>query len=231
MNGPHDMGGMHGFGPVVREENEPVFHEDWERTVFGMYRVVRLQGIINIDESRHGIERMPPAEYLASSYYERWLSSMERVLVEKGIVSQQELDARLALLHEQPDAPLPYREAPEIIQLLTAPVRQQDQYQREGPPPRFGVGDQIITRHDQPTGHTRLPRYVRGKRGTIHAARGCYIFPDTHAHGLGEQPQQMYTVWFAADELWGASAEGPQRVYIDLWESYLEPAPAAALTL
>jgi nitrile hydratase beta subunit len=225
MNGPHDMGGMHGFGPVIQEKDEPLWHADWEKTVFGMSRVMRVRGIINIDESRHGIERMPPPEYLAASYYERWLSSLERVLVEKGVVSQQELAARQALLREQPDAPLPQRTDPETIQLLTAPVRQQDQYQREGPAPRFAVDEQVVARHDHPTGHTRLPRYVRGKLGTIHAVRGCYIFPDTHAHGQGEQPQQMYTVWFAADELWGTSAEGPQRVYIDLWESYLEPAP------
>src|SRR3954471_2230738 len=223
MNGAHDMGGMHGFGPVVREENEPIFHADWERTVYGMNRAIRSRGLINIDESRHGIERMPPAEYLAASYYERWLSSLERVLVEKGIVSQAELDARVALLQEHPDTPKPQRDDPELYQILTKPPSGQEQYQRESAPPRFAVGDRVVTRNVHPTGHTRLPRYARGKHGTIAEVRGGYVLPDTHAHGLGEQPQPMYTVCFEGDELWGASSEPRERVYVDLWETYLEP--------
>jgi nitrile hydratase beta subunit len=224
MNGAHDMGGMHGFGPVVREENEPVFHADWERTVFAMNRAIRARGLINIDESRHGIERMPPAEYLAASYYERWLSSLERVLVEKGIVSQDELESRAALLREHPDTPAPPpRDDPELIRLMTSGPSQQELYQREGPPPRFGVGDRIVTRNTHPTGHTRLPRYARGKRGTIQAVRGTFVLPDANAHGQGEQPEPMYTVSFAGSELWGASTEPRERVHIDLWESYLLP--------
>jgi nitrile hydratase subunit beta len=223
MNGAHDMGGMHGFGPVIREENEPVFHEDWERTVFGMQRAIRVRGLINIDESRHGIERMPPAEYLAASYYERWLASLERNLADKGIVSQEELESRVALLREHPDTPMPQRDDPELLRLLTAPTDGRKEYQREGPAPRFAVGDRIVTRNVHPTGHTRLPRYARGKHGTIHAVRGCYVLPDAHAHGQGEQAQPMYTVSFAGEELWGASTEPRERVYIDLWESYLEP--------
>ena len=98
MNGAHDMGGMHGFGPVVREENEPIFQDDWERTVYAMQRAIRARGLINIDESRHGIERMPPAEYLAASYYERWLASLERLLVAQGLVAPEEVAARTAEL-------------------------------------------------------------------------------------------------------------------------------------
>jgi nitrile hydratase len=99
----------------------------------------------------------------------------------------------------------------------------QELYQRDGPAPRFAAGDRVVTRNVHPTGHTRLPRYARGKRGTIHEVRGCYVLPDTHAHGQGEQPQPMYTVSFAGDELWGPSSEPRERVYIDLWETYLEP--------
>jgi len=223
MNGAHDMGGMHGFGPVIREENEPIFHAEWERTVYGINRAIRSRGIINIDESRHGIERMPPAEYLAASYYERWLSSLERVLVEKGIVSQAELEARVALLQEHPDTPQPQRDDPELYQILTTSTSGQAQYQRETSAPRFAAGDRVVTRNVHPTGHTRLPRYVRGKHGTIAEVRGGYVLPDTHAHGLGEQPQPMYTVCFEGDELWGASSEPRERVYVDLWETYLEP--------
>ena len=223
MNGPHDMGGMHGFGPVVREENEPVFHEPWERTVYGMQRAIRVRGLINIDESRHGIERMPPGEYLAASYYERWLSSLERNLVDKGIITRQELEERTALLREHPGTPTPQREDPKLIALMNEPVSLQELYQREGAAPRFAAGDRVVARNVHPTGHTRLPRYARGKRGTIHAVRGCYVFPDTNAHGQGEQPQPMYTVCFEGAELWGPSSEPRERVFIDMWEPYLEP--------
>lgn len=224
MNGAHDMGGMHGFGPVLREENEPVFHADWERTVFAMSRATRVRGLINIDESRHGIERMPPAEYLAASYYERWLSALERNLVDKGVITRQELEERTALLREHPETPQPQREDPSLVELLKSPASALLLYQREGPASRFVAGDLIVTRNVHPTGHTRLPRYARGKRGVIHAARGCYVFPDTHAHGRGEQPQPMYTVCFEGAELWGPSSEPRERVFIDLWEPYLEPA-------
>jgi nitrile hydratase len=223
MNGPHDMGGMHGFGPIVREENEPVFHEEWERVVFAMSRATRAREMINIDESRHGIERMPPAEYLASSYYERWLSSLERNLIDKGVITRDELEERTALLREHPETPRPQREDPSLVALLQTPASGQLLYQRDGPDARFAAGDRVVTRNVHPTGHTRLPRYARGKRGAIHAVRGCYVFPDTHAHGQGEQPQPMYTVTFEGAELWGPSSEPRERVYIDLWESYLEP--------
>jgi nitrile hydratase len=223
MNGAHDMGGMHGFGPVVREENEPLFHEPWERTVYGMQRAIRARDIINIDESRHGIERMPPAEYLAASYYERWLSSMERNLVEKGIVTEAELESRAALLREHPDTPTPQRDDPELYTIMTRPTSGQEQYQRETTPARYAVGDRVIARNVHPAGHTRLPRYARGKRGRIQAVRGGYVLPDAHAHGQGERPQPMYTVSFEGAELWGASSEPRERVHIDLWESYLEP--------
>ncbi len=226
MNGAHDMGGMHGFGPVVREQNEPLFHAEWERTVFGMSRAMRARGIINIDESRHGIERMPPAEYLAASYYERWLSSLERVLVEKGIVTSDELESRIEQLREQPETPTPSRDDPDLYRLLTQQTSQQELYQREGPAPRFGVGDPVRTTNTHPTGHTRLPRYARGKWGTILLVHGPQALPDRHAHGQGECPEVVYNVRFDGREIWGASAEMGTAISIDLWESYLEPAPA-----
>ncbi len=221
MNGPHDMGGMHGFGPVVREENEPVFHGDWEKRVYGIVQAVRARGIYNIDESRHGIERMPPADYLASSYYERWLASAERLLAEKGVVSPEELEARVALLEADLDAPLPRHEDAQFIEGMRARITARPSYERAGPAPRFAPGDRIRTRNVHPTGHTRLPRYARGKRGVIHACRGSHVFPDTHAHGRGEQPQPLYSVRFDARELWDTSAEPGACVHLDLWESYL----------
>src|SRR3954470_4659691 len=139
MNGAHDMGGMHGFGPVVREENEPIFHAEWERTVYAMQRAIRARGLINIDEARHGIERMPPAEYLAASYYERWLSSLERNLVDKGIITRQELEERAALLRDYPETPRPEREDPELVALMSEPPSQRDLYEREGTVARFAA--------------------------------------------------------------------------------------------
>lgn len=222
MNGPHDMGGMHGFGPVVREENEPVFHGDWEKRVYGIMRAAMVNRVYNIDEMRHGIERMPPAEYLGSSYYERWLATAERLLAEKGVVSTEELEARVALLEANPDAPLPRREDAQFIESMRARISARPSYEREGPTPRFVPGDRVFTRNVHPTGHTRLPRYARGKHGVIHQLRGSHVFPDAHAHGLGEQPQPLYSVRFEARELWGESAEPGGSLYLDLWESYLE---------
>lgn len=223
MNGTHDMGGMHGFGPVVREADEPVFHGDWEKRVYGIMRAAMARGVYNIDEMRHGIERMPPAEYLASSYYERWLASAERLLAEKGVVSADELAARIELLRDRPDASVPRHEDPAFVESMRARLTARPSYEREGPAPRFGVGERVRTRNVHPTGHTRLPRYARGKRGVIHQLRGSHVFPDAHAHGHGEQPQPLYSVRFEGRELWGESAEAGQSLYLDLWESYLEP--------
>ncbi|MDP9374601.1 MAG: nitrile hydratase subunit beta [Chloroflexota bacterium] len=222
MNGVHDLGGMHGFGPIQREENEPLFHAAWEARVFGIMRVARAQQeYFTLDAMRHGIERMPPAEYLRSSYYERWLASVEYNMSEQGLIDGDELEARVASLREHSGADPPRaREVAVLPQAREAPPKSSP------PMPRFAVGDVIMTRNVHPVGHTRLPRYARGKRGVIHRAYGPQTFPDTNAHGLGEQPQPLYSVRFVGSELWGDSAEPGQVVYLDLWDSYLDPAPA-----
>src|SRR5262245_3410237 len=222
MDGVHDLGGMHGFGPVEREKNEPPFHARWEAAVVAIMRATRGP-FYNIDEFRHGIERMDPAHYLASTYYEHWLDGIARVLDEKGVVGSAELDARTAFYRERPGAPT----IGVVASQPPAPhaKRRSDDTSFREPtrPPRFSVGTAVITRNIHPVGHTRLPRYARGKRGTIAAHRGCHVFPDTNAHGQGEQPHHVYSVCFDAQELWGEAAEPNQRVYIDLWESYLSP--------
>jgi nitrile hydratase len=228
MNGVHDLGGMHGFGPVKPEKNEPLFHADWEAVVYAIARAARVQGIYNIDESRRAIEQMPPAAYLASSYYERWLASEVRNLVEKGVVTAEELEARMRLLEERPDTPLPKKDAPGLAERVVASARARPHFKKPGPAPKFRVGDRVRTRNVHPKHHTRLPRYARGKLGLIHAVHGAFIFPDTNAHGGGENAHPLYSVRFDARELWSDSTErGHDAVYLDLWETYLEPAAGA----
>lgn len=219
MNGVHDLGGMHGFGPVEREEHEPLFHAAWEARVFGINRILRDAGYFNIDAFRHGIELMPPAEYLRASYYERWLATVVRNLIRRGVLSGDELAARSAFLREHPDAdPTPAGSA-----TATSLARDVPPASPAPPAPRFAAGDAVMARNVHPAGHTRLPRYARGKRGVIHRAYWPQTFPDANAHGLGEQPQMLYSVRFDGRALWGDSAEPGQVVYLDLWDSYLEP--------
>ena len=226
MNGVHDMGGMHGFGPVEHEENEPVFHEPWEGRVYAMGTASTPPLFPNGDASRYALEVLPPAEYLADSYYERWLRRAELRHLELGNITQEELDARIAYYREHPNAPVPRNTNPESMERARQRFlrRPEPLHQPDGAPPRFKVGDAVVTKNMHPAGHTRLPRYARGKRGVIARVHGSHSFPDTNAHGLGPQPQGIYSVRFEAEELWGESADGRGSVYLDLWDSYLEPA-------
>ncbi len=203
------MGGMDGFGPVVREENEPVFHSDWERRIFAL--TLLCQRAANIDEFRHAIERIAPPRYLNASYYERWLEALLIVLMEKGVLTREELEACGA----QP--PLP-AQPPNPPQAPTAVTR---------PRARFRPGDRVVARNINPPGHTRLARYVRGRHGVILRNWGVFPFPDTNAHGAGPCAQHVYCVAFRARELWGAGAPARDTVHIDLWEDYLDARPAS----
>jgi nitrile hydratase len=233
MDGVHDLGGMHGFGPVEREADEPVFHAPWEAAVVAMRRSRALGRFFNIDEFRHGIERMDPAHYLGSSYYERWLDGLARVLIEKGVVTREELEERAASFVARPEVPAtgagpgPHgARVPDDAAGLQSPLNfsppSTARASRERP--RYAPGDRVVTRSFHPPGHTRLPRYARGKPGVIHRLHGIHVFPDTNAHGLGERPQPLYSVRFDARALWGESAEPNHQVHLDLWESYLRPA-------
>jgi nitrile hydratase len=187
-----------------------------------MVQATRGLGLYNVDEFRWGIERMDPARYLAASYYERWLATAETNLIEKEVISRAELDARTDRLREQPDAPPPTRTDPGLIARVRAGQP------RDWPPrfdparQRFALGDAVVARNVHPRGHTRLPRYVRGKRGTVTAVRGLQVLPDANAHGRDAPPEMVYSVQFDGRELWGDSAEPGQALSIDLWESYLE---------
>jgi nitrile hydratase len=222
VNGVHDMGGMHGFGPVRREADEPVFHAGWERRVFALTLAMGGWRRWNIDMARFARERMPPAPYLAASYYEKWLWGLERLLVEHGFVTPAELDRPAPAGPARPAAPVAGAlRAPDVPALL----RNRRAARLDDPvPPRFKTGDRVVARNVHPAGHTRLPRYVRSRAGVVERDHGVFTFPDTHAAGRGRKPQHVYSVRFAARELWGANGHPNDHVYVDLWDDYLDPA-------
>jgi len=196
------MGGMHGFGPVVTERDEPVFHARWEGVVRAMMQ--RTNGrYYNLDEFRFAIERMPPDDYLRAGYYERWLHAVETLLVEKSVITREEL-AQGRMESATPRALAPRASPPDIQ-------------------PRFRPGDRVATRNIHPKHHTRMPRYARGKHGVIRRVYGPFPLPDTSAGGQATDWETCYAVEFESRELWGAGADKNDRVCVDLWESYLEP--------
>jgi nitrile hydratase subunit beta len=218
MNGVHDMGGMQGFGPVVPEKDEPVFHSDWEARCLALNRALGYARLWNIDMSRAMIEAMPPHLYLSMSYYEKWAYRLEKLLIQRRVLTADEMAAGRALHVTQP-APRKLA-AGDVAKSLTRPC-----YERPArAPARFAVGDRVRTRNINPTTHTRLPRYARGRSGVIESVRGCHVFPDSAALGAGDDPQWLYTVRFAGTELWGDAAEPTLTVSIDAWEPYLDAA-------
>jgi len=220
MNGIHDMGGMHGMGPIEIEADEPVFHAPWEARVFAMNAALGALGLRNIDESRHSRERLDPVTYLADSYYERWLDGNIMLLIEKGVISREELEGKAK------PAPVALDLKPAITAERVPGAVAKGSSARVGAEvaAKFRTGQRVRARDINPLGHTRIPRYVRGRHGTIDRDHGVFIFPDSNAHGLGEEPQHVYSVRFAARDLWGPDAPARDTVYVDLWDAYLEPA-------
>ena len=216
-NSIHDMGGMLGFGPVEPEPNEPVFHADWEGRVYALQRAMGATALWTIDGGRASLENLPPLAYLAASYYKRWFLGLERRVVAHGLVGEDEITAGGAL---RPGIRLNRK-----LTLDDAKVVSYPHYNRPAPgPARFKAGDKVRTKNFNPATHTRLPRYARGKLGTVEAVRGCHVFPDTAALGAGENPPWLYTVVFAGRELWGKEADPAIKVSIEAFEPYLEPA-------
>jgi len=223
MNSVHDMGGMHGLGPVEIEPDEPWFHHEWEQRAFALTLATGFLGEWNIDMSRHARERMPGAEYLAATYYEKWLWGLERLLVEQGLVPPAELAARL----QDADASVRHTGHPRLLTAENvAPLLKKGGTARvnQTAPARFAPGDQVVARNINPTGHTRLPRYARGRAGVVDRDHGVFVFADSHAMGHGPQPQHLYSVRFAARALWGPEAGERDAVYVDLWDAHLDPA-------
>jgi nitrile hydratase beta subunit len=223
VNGVHDIGGMHGFGPVAIERDEPVFHEEWERRVFAMLVAVRMAGHWNIDQSRFAREQMPPIDYLAASYYERWLYGFQRLLDEKGLVSRAEVAARIDDPASRFDELADALDAVSVDDLRSRSGRPNPSKSDEQIAPRFQVGDRVVTRLIQPVGHTRLPRYARGRRGVVTRDYGVWVLPDSSGSNMGPNPQHCYCVRFDARELWGDAASPRDSVHVDLWDDHLEP--------
>ena len=218
MNGAQDMGGMMGFGPVEPEANEPVFHADWEKRVLAMTIAMGFAGGWSIDQSRFARENTPPRDYLSRSYYEIWLAGLERLLTERGLASPAEIAAGHAVGPAKPVTRILKPE--EVAPMLAKGVG----YERSAPAAAlFAAGEKVRARNMHPTGHTRLPRYVRGHVGVVTQVHGAHVFPDASARSEGEAPQWLYTVRFAGRELWGDAADPTVSVSVDAWESYLEP--------
>lgn len=228
VNGPHDTGGAHGFGPVRVEADEPVFHEPWERTAFALQIVLAAQGRLAIDEFRFVREAMPPAMTLTAGYYELWLNTVQRMLEHDGLVTRAELDAEVARLRE-PDAEAHVREDPALTQRVRAQLAEGASAAQPGEaPPRFAVGEVVRTVNHHPDGHTRLPRYARDRRGTVEARYPAFPRADLVAHRRPAPAEPVYCVRFEAAELWGESAEPATDVRLDVWESFLRPEPERA---
>lgn len=207
MNSMHDMGGMDGFGPVVTEANEPVFHAEWERRMFAIASALPYAMPYGDDDLRREIERIPPADYLRLPYYAYWLHAISRLLE----------------VHGGPGEPRKPAVKADIVEKL---IRRgaSTRIQAEEIVPRFSVGDRVKARNIHPTGHTRLPRYARGKKGVVERNHGVFSFADSNARGEGPHPHHLYAVAFTARELWGDEASSQDMIYLDLWGDYLEPA-------
>ncbi|WP_109473834.1 nitrile hydratase subunit beta [Ornithinimicrobium cavernae] len=208
MNGVHDLGGLQSFGPVLPEQDEPVFHEEWERRALAITLALGALGQWNIDQSRHARESLPPATYLSSSYYEIWVRGLEVLMAGTGMLEQDGLRARTGA---------------ELLAGVSAQGSYERPTERE---PRYAVGQRVRARDLNPVGHTRLPRYARGRVGTVVAVRGAHVFPDRNAATLGQLPDQepewLYTVDFTGRELWGEDADPTLTVSVDAWEPYLQ---------
>ncbi|ETW94115.1 MAG: hypothetical protein ETSY1_36290 [Candidatus Entotheonella factor] len=220
MNGVHDMGGMHGFGPIEREANEPRFHHDWERRVFA----IRVASPIPIPGgSRHNIEQMTPTDYLNTSYYEKWLQSRLKGFVDAGVITAEELEARMAEFRDNPNAQVPRRAAPEQVAATMTRLLSWNSPRREVDiTPRFVVGNAVQVCNIHPPNHTRLPRYVRGKPGVVARYYGTYDLQDTMPEGVETPVEPLYAVRFDGRVLWGDAADANSVVYLDMWESYLQ---------
>lgn len=224
MDGMHDLGGRQGLGAINPEPDEPVFHAEWERSVLTMFPALAAAGALNIDMFRSGMEQIPPAEYLTGTYYEHWMYSLALHGINAGIFDPDDLEQRTQHYLAHPEETAPTDTAPELVEMLRQLLPGGDNYQREiYQAAQFSVADTIRVRLDASTTHTRRASYVRGRVGEIAAWHGAYVYPDSNARGLGEEPHHLYSVKFTSHELWGEGQGAANTlVYVDLWEPYLQ---------
>lgn len=207
MDGIHDLGGMAGFGRISYQIDEVVFHEPWEGIAFALNIVgIGLLRNHNADEYRHSIERMSPSHYLQASYYERVLTGTATLYVEKGLISHTELEEHAGGIFP---LALPIAERP-MLPLKPEPLA------------RFKIGDQVCVRDIHPEGHTRVPRFCRGKTGTVLHVAPAFTFPDNAAHGGERRKEHTYHVEFASTDLWPGAGAQNETVVVDLWDCYLQ---------
>lgn len=217
MNGAQDLGGQMGFGPITLEDNEPNFHAKWEERAFAVTLAMGATGSWTLDASRFARESLPPAEYLSSSYYEIWTRGLERLVVTHGLATDEELKQGKVLV--DPKQVKRVLKAEDVGTTLAkgAPVDRPEQQ-----PARFRVGDKVRTKRMHPETHTRLPRYARDVEGVIETVHGVHVFPDSNAHGKGEQPTWLYSVAFKGTDIWGPDSDPKLALRLDLWEPYLD---------
>ena len=219
MNGPQDLGGAMGFGPVAPDPDEPLFHAPWERRALGLTLASGALGHWSIDEGRHARESLPPATYLCASYYEIWTRALTDLLLRHGEVTAEELEAGRA---RGPGRATDRRLSPEAARKIVTTGGSYERPAAEAA--RFAVGDRVRTRNLHPEGHTRLPGYARDKPGVVEAVRGHHVLPDANAHGEGERPAWLYCVVFDGRALWGEAAAPGLDVALDLFQPYLDRA-------
>lgn len=221
MDGIHDMGGKQGWGTVTIDPDEQVFAAEWQGRAFAMAIMSMGMSGTNLDAFRHALERLHPLDYLGDGYYGRWLGCAELLLTDSGVLAPGAVEARARRMLGQ-DV-----EEPADVEV------HKPQYERGGPgslrqidaAPAFAVGQRVRARDLHRSGHTRMPAYVRGRSGVVEARRPAAVLPDSTAHFVGEDAQHVYTVRFDSTELWGPDAE-PATLFIDMFETYLEEAPA-----
>ena len=218
-NGVHDLGGMDNLGPVEVEENEPVFHENWERRVFCLTLAMLAAGYFKTDEIRRAVEGMPADEYLGTSYYEHWIAGLTALMLEKGVLTREELETGKSRRSDGMALPPLPKEAAQFALFNPIPASVDAEI-----PARFAVGDRVRTRNMHPPHHTRIPRYCRDKAGIVDSVQDVFLLPDTNAYGGPDRPERVYTVRFAYRELFGPEASAADSLYIDMFDSYLEPA-------
>lgn len=219
MNGVHDLGGMQDMGAITPEKSEPVYHAAWEGRAYGLTRAMGGWHLWNLDAVRYQRELIAPADYFRMSYYERWIEGLLELMLKNKLVTRTEIDSARPAAHTAKRTPTFTADKVPAFVAKGVPARRSVTVAAN-----FLVGQQVRARNLNPVGHTRLPRYARGRIGTVDRDHGVFVFPDTNALFLGEKPQHVYSVRFAARELWGEQASQRDVVYIDLWDDYLAPA-------